>query len=29
LNQDRFVIKMELEGIQKAEGESSKDGKKK
>lgn len=29
LNADRFVIKMELEGIQKAEGETSKDGKKK
>jgi general secretion pathway protein L len=29
LNADRFVIKMELEGIQKTEGEISKDGKKK
>lgn len=29
LNADRFVIKMELEGIQKAEGETPKDGKKK
>jgi general secretion pathway protein L len=29
LNSDRFVIKMELEGIQKTEGESTKDGKKK
>jgi Tfp pilus assembly protein PilN len=29
LNADRFVIKMELEGIQKPEGEISKDGKKK
>lgn len=29
LNADRFVIKMELEGIQKTEGETLKDGKKK
>jgi len=29
LNADRFVIKMELEGIQKPDSESSKDGKKK
>jgi Tfp pilus assembly protein PilN len=29
LNSDRFVIKMELEGIQKTEGETPKDGKKK
>lgn len=29
LNADRFVIKMELEGIQKTEGETPKDGKKK
>ncbi len=29
LNSDRFVIKMELEGIQKAESENLKDGKKK
>jgi Tfp pilus assembly protein PilN len=29
LNSDRFVIKMELEGIQKTEGEAPKDGKKK
>jgi general secretion pathway protein L len=29
LNADRFVIKMELEGIQKTEGDISKDGKKK
>jgi Tfp pilus assembly protein PilN len=29
LNSDRFVIKMELEGIQRTEGETPKDGKKK